>query len=333
MTDLSSSSSSSSPKSDMPDSNKRQKIIKENNDNNDAVSGFNGASEANNLKDLIVPTIHEATQEENQSCTSYLPIPILPRDAKVILLDIEGCTTSISFVKDTLFPFALTNLESYLKGITDDNELKGILQSLKDDVHTLDDDSHPSKLEINDNTIHNADDLHILNEIQVYVKALMRHDVKGTGLKSLQGKIWKNGYTETKQLKGHVYQDFLPMLQWCSNHDVSVNIYSSGSISAQKLLFANSIHGDLCHYFNQHFDTTSGNKKDKQSYITIAKALNIDIQNLCFVSDSESELVAAKDAGVGYVVMSVRPGNEPLTKDGRQFPIIHSLLQLCGSGY
>ena len=46
------------------------------------------------------------------------------------------------------------------------------------------------------------------------------------------------------------------------------------------------------------------------------------------MSDSEAELVAACAAGIGHVVMSVRPGNAPLTSVGREFPIVHSLLQL-----
>ncbi len=159
----------------------------------------------------------------------------------------------------------------------------------------------------------------------------MKHDVKATGLKGLQGKIWKNGYA-TGQLKGHIYEDFQPMLEWCKSQEVSVNIYSSGSIGAQKLLFGHSSNGDLCHYFNSHFDTTSGGKKESASYKKIAEDLGVNVKDMCFVSDAEAELVAAREAGVGFVVMSVRPGNAPLTDVGRGFPIIYSLLQLCGSG-
>ena len=283
----------------------------------DATNGFNAAGEINNDADL--------------KPSSPTAIPLLPRDVKVLLLDIEGCTTSISFVKDSLFPFALSNLPEYLNGINGEKKeevLNDLLKSLKDDISKLDSD-HPSRKEIESGDV--KADVDVKDAIIAHVKALMNHDVKATGLKSLQGKIWKNGYT-TGQLKGHIYEDFIPLLDWCKAQDVSVNIYSSGSIGAQKLLFGHSSGGDLCHYFNAHFDTTSGGKKEAPSYKTIAKALDVDVKDLCFVSDAEAELVAAREAGVGYVVMSVRPGNAPLTDVGREFPIVYSLLQLCGSG-
>lgn len=285
-----------------------------------ATNGFNAAADINNDADL--------------KPSSPTAIPLLPRDVKVLLLDIEGCTTSISFVKDSLFPFALSNLPEYLKSIeeqsdTKDKDLNDLLKSLKDDISKLDSD-HPSRKEIGSGDAKDGDG-NVKDDIIAHVKALMSHDVKATGLKALQGKIWKNGYA-TGQLKGHIYQDFIPLLDWCKALNVSVNIYSSGSIGAQKLLFGHSSGGDICHYFNSHFDTTSGGKKEAESYKTIAKALDVDVKDLCFVSDAEAELVAAREAGVGYVVMSVRPGNAPLTDVGREFPIVYSLLQLCGSG-
>ncbi len=310
---------------------KRQKVCNESSssivNSANATNGFNAASEVNNQSDLNLP--------------SPKSIPLLPRDVKVLLLDIEGCTTSISFVHDILFPFALSNLSNYLDNEvkSDDNndELNAILINLKDDVKKLDDD-HPSKKEVekknNDNDSNAVlDAVAIKKDIQTYVQALMNHDVKATGLKSLQGKIWKAGYA-SGQIKGHIYQDFEPTLKWCKNQNISVNIYSSGSIGAQKLLFGNSASGDLCPYFNSHFDTTSGGKKEAESYKRIAKSLGIDVKDMCFVSDAVAELVAARDAGVGFVVMSVRPGNVPLADVGKnEFPIIHSLLQLCGSGH
>lgn len=332
-----------SDSSEMPPPTKRQKTTSNddtaNNDSssssNDASSGFNAAPETNNQSDIIIDTKHNYKYN----------IPLLPRDAKTLLLDIEGCTTSISFVKDVLFPFVLSNLDHYLSNIVknddiyDHEELKNILKGLKDDFDLLDSD-HPSKLELQKNSSNSAEkgtkdtnnDVETMKkEIHKHVQALMNHDVKATNLKSLQGKIWNHGYT-SHQLKGHTYQDFHPMLLWCQAHNVSVNIYSSGSIQAQQLLFGHSVDGDLTHYFHRHFDTTSGGKKNQQSYVNIANELGVDLKELCFVSDAEEELVAAKEAGVGFVVMSVRPGNAKLTNVGKEFPIVYSLLQLCGSG-
>ena len=274
----------------------------------DASNGFNATTDINNASDL----------EENT-------IPILPRDCKTLLLDIEGCTTAISFVHDVLFPFARDNVEKYLESVGEDG-LKAIADSLVEDMAKLDED-HPSRKELESKNDFN----NIKQKIAGHLRALMNHDVKATGLKGLQGKVWKAGYANG-ELLGHIYDDFKPMLDWCKSQGVSVNIYSSGSIGAQKLLFGHSTAGDLCSHFNCHFDTTSGGKKEAQSYKNIAKDLGLEPEDICFVSDAEPELVAAREAGVGFPVMSVRPGNAPLTNIGREFPIILSLLQICGSG-
>ena len=212
----------------------------------------------------------------------------------------------------------------YLEGVNDDG-LIGIAESLAEDVRKLE-EAHPSRKELEA-----KGDEEVKQSIVSHVHALMNHDVKATGLKGLQGKIWKAGYA-SGEVKGHIYDDFKPMLDWCKGQGVSVNIYSSGSIGAQKLLFGNSTEGDLCPYFNAHFDTTSGGKMEADSYKKIAKDLGLEPTDICFISDAEPELVAAREAGIGFPVMSVRAGNKPLTDTGREFPIVYSLLQVCGSG-
>uniref|UniRef100_A0A6U3Y0D7 Enolase-phosphatase E1 n=1 Tax=Ditylum brightwellii TaxID=49249 RepID=A0A6U3Y0D7_9STRA len=277
----------------------------------DASNGFNAATDINNASDLT----------ENTT-------PLLPRDCKTLLLDIEGCTTAISFVHDVLFPFARNNVTKYLEGLAEESDKTTIADALVEDVKKLEED-HPSRKELAEKKVEDMSSVE--EKIVSHVHALMNHDVKATGLKGLQGKIWKAGYA-SGELKGHIYDDFKPLLEWCKAHDVKVCIYSSGSIGAQKLLFGHSDAGDLCDYFTSHYDTTSGGKKESKSYETIAKDIGLDVKEICFVSDAEEELVAAREAGIGYVVMSVRAGNKPLTGVGREFPIVYSLLQLCGSG-
>jgi len=250
-------------------------------------------------------------------------IPLLPRDAKIVLLDIEGTTTSISFVKDVLFPYALEKLPSHLRSLSSQKQME-LLQRLQLDIKRLD-SNHPAKIQLESNP--SAE-----NEIVSYVETMMKHDVKATGLKQLQGDIWKHGYMTSHELKGHVYQDFKPFLQWCESHSVQVHIYSSGSVGAQKLLFGHSINGNLLNYINNHYDTTVGSKKESSSYENIAKYLKVSLEDIVFISDSESELVAAKKAGIVFAVMSVRLGNVPLTTASDTFPKIYSLLQVCGTG-
>ena len=266
-------------------------------------AGFNGKAKACNQDDV----------DGNK-------IPLLPKNGKILLLDIEGCTTSIAFVKEVLFPYVVNEIDAYLETIPDD-EICAIQSSLGHDLLLLPDD-HPCKHHLTNSQVTRRD-------IAAIVRSMVTEDVKATGLKSLQGKMWKAGYYNGT-LEGHVYEDFVPTLDWCQAHGVQVYIYSSGSIEAQKLLFGHSIKGDLAKYFAGHFDTTSGSKKEAQSYSTIATSIGVEPSDVTFVSDAVEELVAAKEAGIGNVVMSVRSGNVPLTSVANAFPAVHSLLQLCG---
>ena len=274
-----------------------------------SAAGFNGMAKANNHDDLVAN-----------------PVPILPRDSKVILLDIEGCTTAISFVKETLFPYILEHVEEYVNALPQ-QDYQLLAKALAEDLSSLESASRG---------------LPDLTDCHAMVRHMVKNDYKLPSLKTLQGKMWKRGY-ENGDLKGHVYSDFVPMLQWMQSHGVHVCIYSSGSVQAQKLLFGYSDQGDLCDFFHRHFDiTTSGNKKVESSYTNIFEALKGDKINtndgaisspsdIVFVSDAEAELDAAKKAGM-KVVMSVRPGNVPLSENGKkEYPAIYSLLQLCGS--
>jgi len=49
---------------------------------------------------------------------------------RVILLDIEGTTTSIDFVYKTLFPYASRKLESFLREHVQDPEIQCLIQDL-----------------------------------------------------------------------------------------------------------------------------------------------------------------------------------------------------------
>ena len=162
------------------------------------------------------------------------------------------------------------------------------------------------------------------------VRYLMASDVKSSTFKGLQGKMFQAAFT-SGDLVGHVYSDCQAMLQWMHSKDVKVYIYSSGSVQAQKLLFGHSAQGDLLPLIQGHFDIPAvGNKKEADSYSKIAAELGVEPSSIVFVSDAESELVAAREAGIGWPVMSIRPGNEPLTSVGKEFPTVYSLLQLCG---
>jgi len=269
-------------------------------------TGWNAASDVDNLDDLKAN-----------------PTPLLPRDYKYLLLDIEGCTTAISFVKDVLFPYVVEHAEDFCAKNLSDEERTALTKALSADLTP-----EQRKESEAENLLATAG----ANPAPI-IRYMVKKDLKLASLKSFQGKMWKDGYANGT-LKGHVYEDFVPMLEWMKSRGVGVYIYSSGSVQAQKLLFGKSIAGDLCGYFSGHFDiTTSGNKKVAASYTNICQHLRIDPSELVFCSDAVAELVAASEAGVGQCVMTVRPGNAPLTKEqAAAHPRVFSLLQLCGSG-
>jgi methylthioribulose 1-phosphate dehydratase / enolase-phosphatase E1 len=261
---------------------------------------------------------HGRAAVDNRSDWLACPVPLLPRDDhyKYLLLDIEGCTTSISFVKDVLFPYARDHMERYCHALlrSDPVYYSEVEVALATAVRNL------------------IPTVGFLLEAPKTARWLMDRDVKVAPLKDLQGRIWKEGY-ETGALKGHVYADVPPAFAWMQQQGISVGIYSSGSIAAQKLLFGSTDqHGDLLRYISHHFDIpTAGPKKEATSYTAIAKSLGMPVDQIVFVSDCVEELAAARAAGL-TAVLSVRPGNAPVSEEQRQsYPTVYSLLQLCGA--
>src|SRR5262245_16191046 len=139
------------------------------------------------------------------------------------------------------------------------------------------------------------------------VTRLMDADAKTTGLKQLQGLIWQGGF-ESGELKAHVYDDVPPALTCWGAAGQHVRIYSSGSIKAQKLFFGHTIAGNLLPQFHGHYDTTTGPKKEAESYRKIAAEFKLPPAEVLFLSDVVAELDAAHDAGM-QTTLVIRPGN------------------------
>ena len=135
----------------------------------------------------------------------------------------------------------------------------------------------------------------------------MDQDRKSTGLKMLQGLIWKEGY-DRGELRGVVFPDVAPALERWHAQGRDVRIFSSGSVLAQRLLFATCPEGDLTRFIRGYFDTTTGSKKDAASYRIIAQAFGLTPDRILFASDVVEELDAARVAGM-ETRLAVRPGN------------------------
>ena len=193
---------------------------------------------------------------------------------KAIVTDIEGTTSSILFVKDVLFPYARASLADYVRNHLDDPQVKPLLDDVCKEVGS------------------NLSTEQIIAQLIQWID----EDKKVTPLKSLQGMIWEAGYRQG-DFKGHLYPDAAANLKAWKDQGLDLYVYSSGSVYAQKLLFAHTEYGDLTPLFSSYFDTHIGGKKEKQSYDNIAAQLAIPAEQLLFLSDIKEELDAAKAAG------------------------------------
>ena len=211
---------------------------------------------------------------------------------KYILTDIEGTTTSIEFVHDVLFPYFIKNFETFAK-----NHNKKINETLQNIRYLAEAE--------NGKTINNSDIIEVVIE-------WARKDKKDTNLKILQGIVWREGY-KSGTIKSHVYNDVPDVLKFWKAKGMELGVYSSGSVEAQKLLFAHTELGDLTPCFSHYFDTKVGAKREVKSYSNIQNVLNIPTNDILFLSDTEQELDAAQMAGF-QTIQLVREGTISGTK-------------------
>ena len=221
-----------------------------------------------------------------------------------ILLDIEGTTSSVSFVYDVMFPFVRRELNGYLAQHWGSPALAQAAERIAADAGHSSLEAWVSE----DATGVDAPTL-----VRQEVTRLMDSDVKATGLKELQGLIWKSGFA-SGELQAHVYEDVPDALAAWQAAKLDIRIYSSGSIAAQKLFFGHTVAGNLLDRFSGHYDTTTGGKKDTASYQEIASAFRTEPSALLFLSDVVAELDAAQAAGF-QTALAIRPGNAPVDSD------------------
>ena len=234
--------------------------------------------------------------------------PINP-PISALLLDIEGTTTPIDFVYKVLFPYARAHAAEFLAAHRSEvaDDIQGLLRENAEDTAQG----------LNPPPISGGS----VEELTAYVHWLMDQDRKTTALKSLQGKIWQAGYL-AGELHSQVFEDIPRAFKRWREQDKNICIYSSGSVLAQKLLFANTEAGDLTGFISSYFDTNIGPKKYAESYHRIANALAVEPSAIVFVSDVTAELKAAASAGL-ETLLCVRPGNHP-QPGASEFSAIHS---------
>src|SRR5467141_1836068 len=253
-------------------------------------------------------------QRDRQGLPAALPgaelHPIALSDIRAILLDIEGTTTPIEFVHQVLFPYARARVHDSLE---------------QRDVAAL-------RIEYQSEPPHaDLPAWDAANEgasAEAYVYWLMNRDRKSTALKALQGRIWEAGYRAGElKGKGAVYPDVRPALEGWHAAGTTIAIFSSGSVQAQRSLFANTTAGDLSPLLSGYFDTTTGPKREADSYRRIAAALRQPANVVLFVSDVSAELDAALAAGM-RTALCVR-GAAPPSATPADHPRIRSFAELA----
>ncbi len=206
---------------------------------------------------------------------------------QAILTDIEGTTSSLSFVKEVLFPYSRAHLADFVRAQAQTPAVRAQL----DEVSRL------------------AGRTLTLAEAIAQLTAWIDADKKITPLKALQGLIWEAGYTQD-DYQGHVYEDAVRQLRAWRQQGLKLYVFSSGSVLAQKLLFGHTAWGDLTPLFSGYFDTTIGNKREAAAYHAIAGKISLPPADILFLSDIREELDAAHAAGMRTVWL-VRDGALP----------------------
>lgn len=194
---------------------------------------------------------------------------------KAILTDIEGTTSSIDFVHQTLFPYARQRIREWLRANAHQDEVHIQLDAVEQIV---------------------GGDLSLGDAADV-LERWIDEDRKATPLKALQGMIWAEGYAQG-ELLGHVYADTPEVLRHWHAKGLGLYVYSSGSVTAQKLIFGHTAYGDLTPLFTDYFDTRVGGKREAESYLKIVEAIGCAPEEILFLSDVGAELDAAREAGL-----------------------------------
>ncbi len=194
---------------------------------------------------------------------------------RAIVTDIEGTTSSLSFVKDVLFPYSRERMADFVHAHKDEPEVALLLDEARQAAGG------------------GFDDAQVTEQLVRWID----EDRKLTPLKALQGMIWEEGY-DNGDFHGHVYEDAVRQLQRWHEAGLLLYVFSSGSVHAQKLLFSHTEQGDLTALFKAYFDTNIGPKRETAAYEAIARAIGLEAGQILFLSDIEEELDAARRAGM-----------------------------------
>lgn len=222
---------------------------------------------------------------------------------QAIVTDIEGTTSSLDFVKQTLFPYAREHLPAFLREHADNPEVQHWMARAAEqaDVDAADQDT-----------------------IAATLRRWIDEDRKATPLKALQGMVWRHGY-QSGAFRAHLYPEVADRLRAWRDQGYRLYVYSSGSVAAQRMFFRHSQAGDLEPLFDGFFDTETGAKQETASYREIAASLGCPSMEILFLSDIDAELDAAREAGMQTTLLC-RPPDDCVA--GSAHPCVNNFEQI-----
>ena len=226
-----------------------------------------------------------------------------------ILCDIEGTTTSLAFAREVLFPISYENMQSFVQQNLHSERLQRDLGEVRREM-AIRTQKNPELIPLTD----------VIQQLKDWIQ----QDRKIGVLKSIQGQIWKDSF-ESGQIRSHIYPDVPVQFKKWTDLGIRINIFSSGSIEAQRFIFKYSEFGDLSGFIHSYFDTSTGPKLESESYRKISSSLGLPTTQILFLSDSAEELDFAKQSGMCTTQIlrspEIRRGFHPAASDFFQVQI------------
>ena len=232
----------------------------------------------------ILPAVDHTAQTLKQTGEDRESNVLQP--VECVVMDIEGTTSAIEFVTGELYPYARARMPDFIRRRRREPEVAAVMDQVRELAGIWNDEA-----------------------VITCLCEWMDADRKVTPLKTLQGMIWEEGYRDG-ELRSHLYPDVLPALRDWHARGIRLYIYSSGSVQAQRLIYANTVAGDLTPLLSGYFDTQVGHKRDPESYRRIAAGIGAAPSRILFLSDVRQELDAARRAGwqTTWLVRDAAPG-------------------------
>ena len=310
------------------------------------------------LEDMHNGTIERAASDAppakraRSSPSRAAPLPKLPRDGKLLVLDIDGCMTDQDYARRCHATYIRKHMEDYLVPMPEKDLLRMIRRMERQMPPHVWDEIQSEMQRLRGMCGFGPGGSDAVLVVQTCVRYLHQHGIRTEELLSIEGAVWKAGRrrsstspnninTEMGGLEGHIYPDFIPLLRICRTMGISVCLYAESSVMEQMQMMRLSSQGDLGSFISGYFDTAAtttdghnasvGSKTEPNSYLAIAQRMNTDIKDLVVLSVNEKELKAAKAAGA-HAILRLRPADWSNVKDTNgSFPACCSMMQLFGS--